>query len=88
MDRVIKIYSANSEDQNLDVYRMQKVCQCVADDEFVRDTGFEPEQIELFLHLNKQMVNDLRDRTVSYDYLQKDNSEEGSQQSGSSRHSN
>ena len=65
------MYAKNSQDENLDVYRVQKVCQCVADDEFFSTTGYEPEQIELFLYLNKQMVNDLRkDRSVSYDYLQ------------------
>mmetsp|Transcript_36868 Transcript_36868/g.48434 ORF Transcript_36868/g.48434 Transcript_36868/m.48434 type:complete len:133 (+) Transcript_36868:807-1205(+) len=69
MDRVIWIYSMNSREQNGDVYRLHKTCQCVADDEFVAQTGYEPEQIELFLFLNKQMVNDLRDRAVSYDYL-------------------
>ena len=53
MDRVIQIYALNSEDQDLDVYRVHKVCQCVADDEFNRMTGYEPEQIELFLHINK-----------------------------------
>ena len=82
MDRVIQIYAMNSEDQDVDVYRVHKVCQCVADDEFVRTTQYEPEQIELFLHRNKQMVNDLRERTVSYDYLQRENmgdDENGSQ---------
>ena len=88
MDRVIAIYGMNSRQEDGDVYRLHKTCQCVADDEFVRQTGYEPEQIELFLYLNKQMVNNLRDRAVSYDYLQKndsDSNESGSQRSGSSR---
>jgi len=56
----------------------------VADDEFFSTTGYEPEQIELFLYLNKQMVNDLRkDRSVSYDYLQ--NNEDGSDTGESQR---
>ncbi len=56
----------------MDVYRVHKVCQCVADDEFVLQTGYEPEQIEIFLYYNKQLVRELKsDRSASYDYLQK-----------------
>ena len=44
----------------------------MADDEFFDQNGLEPEQVEIFLHFNKQIVNELRsDRTHSYDYLQK-----------------
>ena len=44
----------------------------MADDEFVTQNGYEPEQIEIFLHYNKQMVNEMREaRSASYDYLQK-----------------
>lgn len=69
---------------DIDVYRVHKVCQCAADDEFYRQTGYEPEQIEIFLFYNKQMVKDMRsERSASYDYLQKgDNlsqSDDGSQ---------
>lgn len=42
MNRVINIYAKNSQDVE-DVYRIHKVCQCVADDEFYQQTGFEPE---------------------------------------------
>lgn len=93
MDRVIQIYGRNSGDDDLDVYRVHKVCQCVADDEFKAETGYEPEQIELFLHMNKQSVSDMRERSASYDYLQKGgesgqpSEDNESQQSGSSRHS-
>lgn len=88
MDRVIAIYGANSRDFEGDVVRLQKMCQCVADDEFYKQTSYEPEQIELFLWQNKLKVRDLRERTVSYDYLQKNDSDSAeSQQSGSSRQS-
>ena len=87
MDRVIAIYGANSRDFEGDVVRLQKMCQCVADDEFYKQTGYEPEQIEVFLWQNKLKVRDLRERTVSYDYLQKNDSDSESQQSGSSRQS-
>jgi len=43
MDRVIQVYATNSQDENMDVYRVHKVCQSVADDEFRVQTGFEPE---------------------------------------------
>ena len=62
----------------MDVYRVHKVCQCVADDEFVLQTGLEPEQIEIFLYFNKQMVKELRsERSASYDYLQKGDRPDG-----------
>lgn len=86
MDRVIQIYAKNSQDMNMDVYRVHQVSQCIADDEFVTRTGFEPEQIETFLSVNKMMVNDLRnERGGSYDYLQKNSqsNEDESQRSGS-----
>ncbi len=86
MDRVIQIYAKNSQDMNMDVYRVHQVSQCIADDEFVTRTGFEPEQIETFLSINKMMVNDLRnERSGSYDYLQKNSqsNEDESQRSGS-----
>ena len=43
MDRVIQIYARNSQEVDMDVYRVHKVCQCVADDEFKVKTGYEPE---------------------------------------------
>ena len=90
MDSVIAIYGQNSREFDGDVYRLHKTCQCVGEDVFFRETGYEPEQIELFLWVNKQMVRDLRDRAVSYDYLQKNDeysNDSGSQRSGSSRFS-
>lgn len=42
MNRVINIYARNSQDVD-DVYKIHKMCQCVADDEFYATTGFEPE---------------------------------------------
>ena len=86
MDRVIAIYAKNSQDVDMDVYRVHQVSQCVADDEFLARTGFEPEQIETFLSLNKQMVNEMREeRSASYDYLQKNgqSNDDESQRSGS-----
>ena len=78
MERVIQIYAKNSQETDMDVYRVHKVCQCVADDEFVIQTGLEPEQIEIFLYYNKQMVRELKnDRSPSYDYLQKEGGGDG-----------
>ena len=72
MERLIQIYSKNSEDVE-DVDRIQKVCQCVADDELFAETGIEPEVLEIFSFYNKKMVNELKsERSHSYDYLQKD----------------
>ena len=42
MNRGINIYARNSQDVD-DVYKIHKMCQCVADDEFYATTGFEPE---------------------------------------------
>lgn len=67
-----------------DVYKIHKVCQCVADDEFYASTGFEPEQIETFIYMNKQLVLEMRsDRSTSYDYLQKndDNQDDDGEES-------
>lgn len=77
MDRLINIYAKNSIDVD-DVYKVHKVCQCVADDEFFAETGLEPEQIETFIYLNKQMVLEMRsDRSVSYDYMQQNDDKDG-----------
>ena len=71
LDRVIQVYAKNSHEKE-DVERVQKVCHCIADDEFFTLTGLEPEQVEIFLDLNKKMVKEMRsDRSHSYDYLQK-----------------
>ena len=71
MERVIQIYAQNSIDVE-DVYRIHKVCQCIADDELFAKTGVEPEVLEIFSFFNKQMVNELKnERGDSYDYLQK-----------------
>ena len=70
MERLIEIYARNSEDVE-DVYRVNTVCQCVADDELFTKHGIEPEVLEIFSYYNKQMVKELTrsDRAGSYDYL-------------------
>ena len=86
MERLIHIYAKNSHDVD-DVYRIHKLCQCVADDELFAETGIEPEVLEIFSFYNKQMVNDLKsERSASYDYLQKNgqkNSERDEESQGS-----
>ena len=86
MERLIQIYAKNSHDVD-DVYRIHKVCQCIADDELFAQTGVEPEVLEIFSYYNKQMVNEAKsERGDSYDYLQKNgkkNSERDEQSQGS-----
>ena len=52
MERLIQIYAKNSHDVD-DVYRIHKVCQCIADDELFAETGVEPEVLEIFSYVNK-----------------------------------
>ena len=83
MDRLIQIYAKNSQEVD-DVYSIQKVCQCIADDEFFTETGIEPEVLEIFSFYNKQIINESRsERSASYDYLQKNNSQRDEESQGS-----
>ena len=71
LNREIEIYGRNGHLSEDNAERLLKVCQCVADDEFYKQTKLEPEQIEIFIYNNKDKVSDMQsDRAESYDYLQ------------------